>query len=76
LQSININGIPARSVRLRSRSPLTTQDGRAVAETDWLVAIPRQDGTVLYMIFISPEQQWDQLAPAYEQMLKSLQVRS
>ncbi len=76
LQSININGIPARSVRLRSRSPLTTQDGRAVAETDWLVAIPRQDGTVLYMIFISPEQQWEQLAPSYEQMLQSLQVRS
>ncbi len=76
LQGININGVPARSVRLRSRSPLTTQDGRAVAETDWLVTVPRQDGTVLYMIFISPEQQWDQLAPAYEQMLQSLQVRS
>jgi predicted Zn-dependent protease len=76
LQGININGIPARSVRLQSRSPLTTQDGQAVAETDWLVTVPRQDGTVLYMIFISPEQQWDQLAPAYEQMLQSLQVRS
>jgi hypothetical protein len=55
-------------------SPLQ-QGGRAVRERDWLVSLQRQDGTLLYLVFISPDAEFGQLRPTFEQMLRSLQVR-
>jgi beta-barrel assembly-enhancing protease len=73
-QSIRVNGVSGRSVDMTSVSPLQSNGG-AVPERDWLVTLPRSDGSVVYLVFIAPEQQFNQLRPTYEQMLKTLRVQ-
>jgi hypothetical protein len=55
-------------------SPLTSQNGQRVAERNMLVTIQRPDGMVLWLLFIAPEQDFNQLSPAFQQMLNSLQL--
>jgi beta-barrel assembly-enhancing protease len=74
LQQLNINGLNAVAVNLASPSPLTDGNGRAVAERDMLVVVERQDGTVLWMLFIAPERDFNALSQTYQQMLRSLRV--
>ncbi|HXZ81184.1 MAG TPA: M48 family metallopeptidase [Terriglobales bacterium] len=74
-QEIRVNGITGRSVDLMGRSPLRDSSGQPVQEHDWLVILPRGDGTVLYAVFISPDKDFTVLRPTYERMLKSLQMR-
>jgi predicted Zn-dependent protease len=74
-EAIRVNGVPGRSTDLIGTSPVRDSNGRAQRERDWLVSIQRQDGTVLYLVFIAPQSQFDQLRPTYEQMLRTLKVR-
>ena len=59
---------------LTGESPIQ-QNGKPEPEHDWLVALPRPDGTVLYAVFIAPERDFSQLRPTYESMLRSLHLR-
>ena len=74
-EAIRINGMAGRSADLIGASPIRDNNGRPQRERDWLVAVQRQDGTVLYLVFIAPENQFDQLRPTYEQMLRTLKAR-
>lgn len=74
-ENFTLNGATAKSLMLTSTSPLTDQQGRAVRERDWLVTVHRNDGTILYMVFISPDQDFNQLRPDFEQMLRSFRLR-
>jgi peptidase M48-like protein len=74
-ESIRVNGVSGRSVDLIGTSPIQDQQGRATKERDWLVAFRRNDGTLLYLIFIAPDKDFSSLRPTFEQMLKSLQLR-
>jgi hypothetical protein len=51
------------------------QNGRPLPEHDWLITLPRQQGDLLYIVFVAPQKDFDQLRPTYEKMLQSLQVR-
>jgi hypothetical protein len=62
-------------VDLVGTSPLKNQSGQASQERDWLVAFMRQDGTVLYVVSIAPDKDFESLRPTFEQMLKSLRLR-
>ena len=73
-QSISINGSPALSVQLTSPSPIQGSSG-PVAERDWLVTVQRPQGSILFLIFIAPDQQFQQFGPAYEQMLRTLRLK-
>jgi Zn-dependent protease with chaperone function len=73
-QSIQVNGLQGRSVKLTSTSPVE-QDGRAQLERDWLVTVARPSGGLLYLVFIAPENDFSQLRPTYEKILDSLQLR-
>jgi Zn-dependent protease with chaperone function len=75
LAPITVNGVQGAQVKLVSPSPLVDQSGQPAEETDQLVAVPRPDGTLLYLVFIAPSRDFPQLAPTYEQMLRTLQVR-
>jgi beta-barrel assembly-enhancing protease len=75
LQQTSINGMPAVAVDLASPSPLMDGNGRPAVERDKLVAMERGDGTVLWMLFIAPERDFNALSPTFQQMLQSLQVR-
>jgi len=62
-------------VDLVGNSPLLDQNGRASQERDWLVALMRKDGTLLYIVSIAPDKDFESLRPTFEQMLKSLRLK-
>ena len=74
-EGIRVNGVSGRSADLIGTSPIRDSNQRAQRERDWLVAIERQDGTVLYLVFIAPQNQFDQLRPTFEQMLRTLRLK-
>jgi len=74
-EDIRVNGIAGKSVDLVGTSPLRDQSGHPSQERDWLVAFMRKDGTVLYVVSIAPDKDFESLRPTFEQMLKSLRLR-
>ncbi len=74
-ENIRLNGVSGKSVDLIGTSPLRDQSGRPSQERDWLVAVRRRDGSLLYVVSIAPDQDFESLRPTFEQMLKSMRVR-
>lgn len=72
-RSIQVAGVAGRSTMLAGNSPVQ-RDGQPKSERDWLVTLPRSDGTCLYLIFIAPEDDFDELRPTYQKMLDTLQI--
>ena len=72
---VTVNGVEGRSVELAGYSPLK-QNGKPLPERDWLVALPRAQGGLLYMVFVSPERDFSQLHPTYQKMLDSVHLRT
>jgi hypothetical protein len=74
-EPIRVNGVAGRSVDLVGTSPIRSNNNKSPKERDWLVAVQRQDGTLLYLVFIAPQSDFDHLRPTFEQMLRTLQVK-
>jgi Zn-dependent protease with chaperone function len=74
MRTLNVNGIQGRSLELSGNSPLQ-QNGQPLPERDWLVTLPRSQGGLMYLVFVSPERDFNQLHPTYQKMLESLQMR-
>jgi Zn-dependent protease with chaperone function len=74
-QKTTAGGVEGRSVVLKSTSPFPGAKGEQQSERDWLVTVPQRDGSVIFMIFITPETQVAQFKPTFDAMLKSLQFR-
>ncbi len=70
LEHIQVNGAPADSVFLTGESPIQGQ-----AERDWVVTTGRSGDSILYLVFIAPDRDFDALRPSFEQMLRSLRVK-
>src|SRR5205807_10392323 len=64
-KNISVNGIQGRSVDLASTSP-AQRNGQQTAERDWLVTLPRQQGSLLYLVFIAPENDFGKLRSTYQ----------
>jgi hypothetical protein len=71
-QTIAVAGTQGRSVMMRSTSPFPDDNGQQQTERDWLVTVPGNDGSVLYLVFVAPQSQFDRFRPTYESMLRSL----
>lgn len=69
-----INGMDARSVYLAGNSPIQ-RNGQPLAERDWLVTVARGQGSLIYLVFISPEPDFSQLKPTFQRILESLQLQ-
>jgi Zn-dependent protease with chaperone function len=74
-ETIRIRNVTSKSAELIGSSPIKDAQGRALQERDWLVAIARRDGTVLYLVFISPDKDFASMRPAFEGMLRTLQLK-
>jgi hypothetical protein len=74
-ETMRVNGVAARSVELIGTSPIHDSAGRAVRERDWVVTLQRHDGSLLYMVFISPEPDFSSMRPAFEQMVRSMRLK-
>lgn len=72
-QSITVNGVSGRSVDLAGVSPVQ-RDGQPERERDWLVTVPRPDGTLAYLVFVSPESAFPSLRPTFESMLRTFHL--
>ena len=70
-EPITIGGIQGRSVSLQSTSPFPSANGQGQKERDWLVTVPQRDGSIIFMVFVAPESDFDRFRPTYEAMLKS-----
>jgi hypothetical protein len=71
-QQAAVAGSEGRITLLRSDSPFQNAKGEPQTERDVLVTALRQDGALIYMIFVAPEADFSRLQPAYEAMLKSV----
>ena len=73
-RSIKVAGVRGRSVNLQSTSPFPDSNGQSQKERDRLVTIPRPDGSVIFLVFVAPESEFERLSPTFERMLKSVQL--
>jgi Zn-dependent protease with chaperone function len=73
-KNIDVNGTQGRSLELLGNSPLQL-NGKPLPERDLLVAVPRAQGGLVYLVFISPDRDYNQLHPTYQKMLDSFHVR-
>jgi len=71
-QPITVGGIEGRSTFLRTPSPLPYANGQTKQERDWLVTVPQHDGSLIFMIFVPPQSEFDRFRPTCEAMLKSI----
>jgi hypothetical protein len=74
-QPITVNGVQGREVDMTGTSPIDDSNGKPLRERDWLVMLPWQPGREIYMVFVAPERDFDRLRPAFEQMVRSFQLR-
>ena len=72
IQPITVDGISGRSVELETISPMATADGKPQRERDWLVAVPRGQTDAIFLVFVSPLSNFDELRSAFERMLLSV----
>ena len=70
---IQVNGVPGRTVEMTGNSPVQ-QNGQPARERDWLVTLPRQDGGLIYLVFIAPENHFGQLRPTFQRILQSTRL--
>ena len=73
VKPIEVNGVQGRSAILTGTSPLQL-NGKPLPERDWLITLPRSDGNLMYLVFVSPERDFSQLNPTYQKILDSLQM--
>ncbi|HEU4892222.1 MAG TPA: M48 family metalloprotease [Vicinamibacterales bacterium] len=74
-QPLTVGGLEGRSTFLRSPSPFPDSKGQTMPERDWLVTVPTRGGSLIFMIFVAPEADFDKLEPIYQAMVKSVQFR-
>ncbi len=70
-QDIRVNGMSGRSAELEGNSPIQGQK-----ERDWVVTVPGQNGSIQYLVFVAPENEFGRLRPTFETMLRSLKTSS
>jgi beta-barrel assembly-enhancing protease len=70
---VRVAGVRGRSVNMQSTSPFPDASGKAQKERDRLVTVPRSDGSVIFLVFVAPESEFDRLNPTFEKMLQSMQ---
>jgi len=74
-QQITVNNVHGLSQDFNGLSPLADQNGQQERERDWLVALPSKDGSVMYVIFIAPDQDFINLRPTFQQMLRTFHLK-
>jgi hypothetical protein len=72
-QRMTVAGQTGMSVELTGTSPIQ-RNGQPEPERDWLVTVPRPQGGAMSLLFIAPEDEFEQLRPAYQKMLENLQL--
>jgi hypothetical protein len=73
IQPLTVNGVAGKSAQLETVSPMADEDGKAQPERDWLVTLPRRDGSAIMIMFVATPTYFEGLRPTFEKMLDSMQ---
>jgi hypothetical protein len=71
LENVTVDGANAKSLFMTGPSPIVDNNNKALRERDWVVITQSQDGTLVYMVFIAPQNDFNQLQATYEHMVRS-----
>ena len=74
-EKIKVAGVQGRSQNMQSTSPFPDAGGQPQQERDWLVTVPRPDGSVVYFVFVAPQAQFNRFQPTFNAMLKSVRFQ-
>lgn len=74
IQPMNLNGKLANGLEMRGRSPLV-ENGTALPEHEWLVAMPTSDGDLHHIIFVAPERDFAAMKPVFQTMVNSFRTQ-
>ena len=74
-EPITVGGVESRATLLQSPSPFPDAEGKPQKERDWLITVPRSDGSMIFMIFIAPQSDFERFQPTYEAMLRSAKFK-
>ena len=69
----NAGSVAGGSAEFETISPMPRKDGNPQSERDWLVAFPRGQSDALFLVFVAPAENYDELRPTFERMVKSIQ---
>ncbi len=70
---ITAGGIEGGTVELETISPMAGSSGKPRRERDWLVVLPRSPSEAVFLVFVSPLANYDDLRSTFEAMLQSVQ---
>lgn len=73
IESITVNSVTGGSVELETVSPMADAQGKAQSEREWLVAVPREGGSTIVILFVATQKHFEQMKPTFEKMLRSVQ---
>ena len=73
-EDIRVNGVSAKSADLIGVSPIADSSGGQQRERDWLVSIRMANGSLVYLVFIAPQNDYNRLRPTFEQMLRTFRL--
>jgi len=74
---LQVNGAEAIAYDLVGNSPVRASRGRKdmLRERDWLVTVPREDGSIVALIFTAPNRDYAEMKQTFQTMLRSFQVQ-
>jgi hypothetical protein len=73
-RTVTVAGVAGRAVQMQSPSPIPGPNGQAQNERDQLVTVPQPDGSVIFLVFVAPESQFEQLHAAFNKILSSVSI--
>ncbi|MDQ2839912.1 MAG: M48 family metallopeptidase [Acidobacteriota bacterium] len=68
--TVTANGVSGQSVECNNPS-----GNNGKGEHDWVVAFGRQDGSLLYFVFVAPSPDFGTLQPTFNKMLQTLKLQ-
>ena len=73
--NISVNNQPAKSVEMLGKSAVRV-DGKPLDERIRLVTLTGRSSTVLYMVFIAPDPDFNDLRPIFDRIMRSFVLRN
>ncbi|HUS19725.1 MAG TPA: M48 family metallopeptidase [Terriglobales bacterium] len=74
-EDFRLNGAAAKSIMMVGNSPLMDRNNRPERERDWMVVTKNRNGEVIYLVFIAPESDFQNLYPTYDKILRSARIK-
>jgi beta-barrel assembly-enhancing protease len=71
---LTVSGKPAKSLELLGTSAVT-ENNKPIPERVRLVALPAKEKSILYLVFVAPDADFDALRPAFDRITRGFAVR-